>query len=266
MGADSNNSKTVTLITGASSGIGRELARKAIAEGHAVILNARRSDPLEELRKSAPDRVFVVAGDVSSNEVQSKLISTAEGLGKIDYLFNNAGFGYYGTLEGQAEENILNMINLNVTALILLTKRALPLLRKSDSGRILNVASVLGRMELPFLSVYCATKYAVVGFSKSLNLELAKTNITCTAICPTGVRTEFASTAAGKEVGSKADKMGEPVDRVVDSIWKERDVHHEVFYPTALAAGSVYLTKLTEPFVKTVLKNRVRKKGLDLLS
>jgi short-subunit dehydrogenase len=262
----SKTSSKVTIITGASSGIGKHLAQKAIREGHRLVLNARREDPLKTLQSVAPERVRYVVGDLSEKKTRQNMIKIANEFGAIDYLFNNAGFGYYGPLEGQTEENIESMISLNVTALIDMTRLSLPLLKKSEAGRILNLSSVLGRIELPFLSVYCATKHAVVGFSRALNLELAATNVTCTAICPSGVRTDFASVATNNSYGDKIDSFGEPVESIVDSIWQEKDVQHEVFYPSLRAAGSVYMTKATAPFVRTVIKNRVRKKGVDLIS
>lgn len=256
----------VTIITGASSGIGKHLALKAIKDGHQLILNARREPQLQSLQSLAPESVRYVVGDLTERKVRQNLIKIANEYGAIDYLFNNAGFGHYGPLEAQPDVSIESMIALNVTALIDMTKISLPLLKKAEAGRILNLASVLGRIELPFLSVYCATKHAVVGFSKAMNLELAQTRVTCTAICPTGVKTEFATVAAGEQMGDKADQMGEPVEQIVDAIWQEKDTQHDVFYPSMMAAGSVYLTKATGPFVRTVLKNRVRKKGVDLLS
>lgn len=259
------SSSKVTIITGASSGIGKFLALKAIQDGHRLILNARREEQMKTLQSSAPDRVRYVVGDLSEIKTRQNIIKIANEFGHIDYLINNAGFGYYGPLESQTDENIENMVSLNVTALIFLTKLALPLLKKSNAGRILNLASVLGRIELPFLSVYCATKRAVVGFSKALNLELAASKVTCTAICPTGVRTEFATVAAGDQMGSKADSFGEPVEQIVASIWDQKDIQHDVFYPSIKAASSVYLTKATAPFIRTVIKNRVRKKGVHLM-
>ncbi len=249
----------VVLITGASSGIGNLLARKAVAENYTVIINARRSEALNEIKLLAPERVITVIGDVTDKNVQTKLIEEVDRIGHLDYLFNNAGFGYYGQVEKQ--DNIAAVIDLNVTTLIEITRKCIPYLKTAAGGRIINVASVLGRIEIPFMSVYIATKYAVVGFTKALNLELANTTITATAMCPSGVRTEFSKVSGGGEYGRQTDQFAEEAEKVVNGIWKKKDLRVDVAYPTRIAWFTVFITKLLRPFIISVMKNMVRKKG-----
>lgn len=252
-----------TLITGASSGIGYRLAKLAIEEGHTVIVNARRADQLDLLKKIAPERVLIVAGDVTQKDVQQKLVGAAQSLGHIDYLVNNAGFGYFGALEKQT--NVPGMIDLNITALIELTRQCLPLLKRASRGRILNIASVLGRIELPFMAAYIASKYAVVGFTRGLNLELAGTAVTATAVCPSGVKTEFSDVAVGSDKAHKANRFAEPVERVTQNIWKKRDTCCEVLYPTWNAAFTARATMWTRPLSKMFMRGLVKRKGENLL-
>lgn len=255
--------KKVTLITGASAGIGNLLARKALQDGYHVIVNARRLDQLEDLRKIAPDRVTVVVGDLTDKSVRQNLINAATNLGRLDYLINNAGFGWYGLLE--AETDVEAMVALNVTALIEMTRLCIPILKKSDQGRILNIASVIGRIEIPFMVTYIATKFAVVGFSRALNIELANTNITVTAYCPAGVKTEFSRVAAGGENVRDTDKYAESAEKVVSSIWKQKDTTMDLIYPTFRAWITVTLTFIFKPFIVSVMRGIVRKKGISVL-
>lgn len=249
----------VIAITGASSGMGHLLAQKALAEGYFVIVNARRAEALAKIKNLSPERVKVVVGNIVDEAIQKQIVEEATRLGRLDYLVNNAGFGFVGRLE--TEVKTADMIQLNVTALIQLTQKCLPILKATKNARILNVASVLGTIVLPFMTTYCATKYAVVGFTKALNIELAGTGVSATAYCPSGVKTEFNAVAAGGEKGQRFDRMGEEADKVVSSIWKNRNTSADVYFPTWRAALTVRLTRLLGPFITQVLKTAVIKKG-----
>ncbi len=248
----------ITLITGASSGIGKELAHKALNAGHTVIINARRKERLEELQKISPERVVIVEGDITSSEVRAQTVLAIEKFGRLDYLFNNAGFGWYGRLEN--ESNVAEMVNLNVTALIEMSRLCIPYLKKSERGRILNISSVLGKIEIPFMSTYVATKFAVVGFTHALNMELAYTNISATVFCPSGVKTEFGTVAAGRVGARQTDQYAESTEKVVTSIWNSRDTYKVTVYPTFIAWLTVAMTGLLRPFIASVMKGIVRKK------
>lgn len=255
---------TVTLITGASSGIGYALAQYAIKEGHTVIINARRREPLDKLRELAPDRVRYIVGDLSEREVRLNLVKETETLGQLDYLFNNAGFGWYGFLENQT--NVEAMVSLNVTALIEMSRLCLPMLKKAKRGRIINIASALGLIEVPYMSSYVATKFAVVGFTRALNIELASTAITATVFCPSGVKTEFGQVALGAKGARRTDKYAESTDKVVAGIWRKKDTYDDLAYPTFLPWLTVFVTRLMRPFITTVLRQIVRKKGAKILN
>ncbi len=255
----------IVVLTGASSGIGKLISEFAIKEGYRVIVNARREDPLQELKTLANDRVSVVPGDLCERNVRDQILNEAQKYGKVDYLINNAGFGWFGRLQDQEYSNLKNMYDLNVMALSDLTRLCLPLLHKSENGRILNIASVLGTMEVPYMTSYIASKYAVVGFTKALNLELADSNVSATAFCPSGIATEFSKNSMNAQAAQKFDSLSESANKVAKKIWLARDKKGNIIYPTFLAclqARSVHVFHfIFTPFLRLFVK----RKGKDLL-
>jgi short-subunit dehydrogenase len=192
--------RPVALITGASGGIGLELARLCAKGGHDVILVARNRDKLDEIAKYLSGmysiRVEVISADLTDPEAPAAIMGEVERLGLgVDVLVNNAGFGDWG-LFGRAElKRQLDMIQVNITALTTLTRLALPRMVTQRGGRILNVASTAGFAPGPLMAVYYATKAYVVSFSEAISNELKGTGITVTALCPGPTRTNFAQEA-----------------------------------------------------------------------
>jgi uncharacterized protein len=192
--------RPVALITGASGGIGLELARLCAKGGHDVILVARRRDKLDEIAKYLTGmygvRVEVIAADLADPEAPQAILGQVEqrGLG-IDVLVNNAGFGDWG-LFGRADlKRQLDMVQVNIVALTVLTRLVLPRMVTQRRGRILNVASTAGFAPGPLMAVYYATKAYVISFSEAIGNELQGTGITVTALCPGPTRTAFAKEA-----------------------------------------------------------------------
>ena len=192
--------KNVALITGASSGIGKELARIHASKNGDLVLVARREEELLAL-KSELEQTYKVAVEVfvcdlmrphAANEVfefvQSKNI-------QVEVLMNNAGLGGYGNFNERELGKELDMIQLNVVALTELTHLILPQMVARKSGKILNTASTAGFMPGPLQSVYFATKAFVVSFSQGIAFELQDKGITVTALCPGPVKTGFESAA-----------------------------------------------------------------------
>ena len=192
------------LITGASSGIGRELAKLCAAGGFDVILAARRTERLEKLAAelSTAHRVAARAleADLSDPEVPGRLFDQLAGT-PIDLLVNNAGFGLRGPFAETDWEAERRMIEVNMTAPAHLTKLFLPPMLRRSSGRILNVASIAGFVPGPFLAMYYASKAFLVSFSHAVANEVKGSGVTVTVLCPGPTRTEFEE-AAGVE-GSK---------------------------------------------------------------
>ena len=186
-----NNSR-VWFITGASRGIGAEIAKAALAAGDRVAATAR--DPKSITDSFAPsDALFPVALDVTNEaSVAAAIARTIERFGRIDVLVNNAGYGVLGAIEETSGDEVRKVYETNVFGLLAVTRAALPQLRKQRSGHILNLSSVGGYSASGAgFGVYCSTKFAVEGLSESLAVELAPLGIKVTIIEPGYFRTEF---------------------------------------------------------------------------
>ena len=190
------------LVTGASSGIGRDIARVLSNKGYDLVIVARRVELLEELKSELKTNVEIVNLDISKRENCEKLFEEHK---DIDVLVNNAGFGIFGKFDGTDLDKELNMINTNIQAVHILTKLYLQEMKKKDSGRILNVASIAGFMVGPLMSAYYATKNYVVALSRGINKELKKdkSNVRVSVLCPGPVKTNF-NNVAGVKFGVKA--------------------------------------------------------------
>ena len=186
------------LITGGNSGIGKGIIKELMDRGvkdFAVI--GRKKESLENLRTEFMNANFItIQGDVSKTEDLDRALKTLnKEWGKLDILINNAGVVSAGKLQDISDEDIINQININLTGLILLTKKALPLLLKSNEGAIMNVSSGLGYIAMPFYSVYAATKAAVRHFSEAMRRELAGHPIHVMTLYPTATDTNMMKNA-----------------------------------------------------------------------
>jgi len=196
---------TYTLITGASSGIGYELAKVFAEQGHHLILTARSESKLQELKASVESQykvqAEVIPGDLSKPEGSQKLFQAIQNKGlSINILVNNAGFGDHGFFHESNLEKDKEMIQVNITSLIELTHLFLPSLLKARSGKIMNVASTAAFQPGPLMAVYYATKAFVLFFSEGLCEELKGTAVTVTALCPGPTQSGFQKVANLKDV------------------------------------------------------------------
>jgi hypothetical protein len=203
------SSQTV-LITGASGGIGYELAKLFARDRHDLVLVARSGDKLTQVAAELQAfgvSVKTVALDLSAPPAPKFLFEQLQrDEAAIDILINNAGFGVFGEFSQMAEEEILGQLQLNITALTELTRLFLPAMIARRSGRIMNVASVAGFQPGPLLAVYYATKAYVISFSEAIANELRDSGVTVTCFCPGATHTGFAR-RAGIE-GSRLFKLG----------------------------------------------------------
>ncbi len=189
------------LVTGASSGIGRELARQLAPRAGALVLVARRTERLEaladELRAKRADLpVHVEPCDLSdAAAVDALLARVEERAGAVDVLVNNAGLGDFGVFDLSDWPKVRAMIDLNVTALVYLTHRLVPAMVARRRGGILNVSSGFGLSFLPGFAAYVGTKHFVTSFTESLRLEVQPEGIVVTQVCPGPVATEFEENA-----------------------------------------------------------------------
>lgn len=187
------------LITGASSGLGRDMARYLASLNWDLILVARRTERLEELQRELKTSVEIISLDLGKEENCYKLYEMTKDK-EIDLLINNAGFGLFGLTTQTSLERELEMINLNVKTVHILTKLFLQDFYKKDKGRILNVASSAGFLAGPRLNTYYATKNYVLKFTLAIYEELRhqKSNVKISCLCPGPVATEFNKVAGGK--------------------------------------------------------------------
>lgn len=194
------------LITGASSGIGREFALQLAPFASNIIIVARRLDRLEALKSEICElypevNIFTYGVDLASDiNVAAFLKWLKESDLKVDFLINNAGVGDHGPFAEGNWDRINQMLSVNISALTKLTHSLLPDMLRNGEGAILNVSSVASLIPVPFLNVYSATKAYVTSFSEGLRAELSGTKISVTALCPGPVPTEF---------GKQATRLGE---------------------------------------------------------
>ncbi|HEY0297664.1 MAG TPA: SDR family oxidoreductase, partial [Arachidicoccus sp.] len=181
--------KTI-LITGASSGFGKEIAKLFQRKGWNVIATMR-SPEKEELLHTL-ENVLVTKLDVLDSEsIKSAVESGVQKFGKIDVLVNNAGYGLMGVFESAAKEQIKRQYEVNVFGLIDVTQAIIPIMRKNESGTIINISSFGGVVAIPFGSLYNSSKFAVEGLSESLSHELSSFNIAVKIVEPGSVGTNF---------------------------------------------------------------------------
>jgi len=206
----------VALITGASAGIGRASARALANAGARLVLTARRKPRLDELKKEAEaagTEAVIVTGDARSEATAVKTVKAAlKAFGRIDILINNAGAGNYKNLVHTSAAEYDELMDTNVRSTFLFTRHTVPVMLKQKSGTILMISSMAGVYGFGGEAVYCMTKFAQVGFAQALDRELRESGIKVGAICPGGVKTEFALGKGRTEKSVKTSRMLEPED------------------------------------------------------
>ncbi len=204
------------VITGASSGLGAEFARQLAPQATTLVLVARRAEALEAVKASlathSKARVLCCVADLATDAGRDAVIAFVDAHNvKPNLLINNAGLGDYGTFVSSSLEKTRTQIDLNITALTLLTHAMLPKLQRP--GGIVNISSLASRLPMPELAVYAASKSYVTSFSEALAIELAPSNITVTCVCPGPTPTNFSS-AARREDGTDTNREGQSLLRI----------------------------------------------------
>src|ERR1700744_5898131 len=193
------------LITGVSSGFGRALAEAALADGHLVagtVRNDADRQKFEALGKNAHPVIL----DVTDTAAISPTVAGIEkGIGAIDVLVNNAGYGHEGILEESSIDELRRQFEVNVFGALAMIQAVLPFMRARRAGQILNITSMGGIMTLPGLSYYHGSKFALEGISESLGKEVKDLGIRVTAVEPGGFRTDWAGRSMGRPEGARAD-------------------------------------------------------------
>jgi NAD(P)-dependent dehydrogenase (short-subunit alcohol dehydrogenase family) len=187
----------VWLITGCSTGVGRELAKYVLELGYPTVVTSRNPDDVKDIVAGFEDISLVLPLDVTNPEQVKEVVKkTKERFGRIDVLVNNAGIGYFGAIEESEDEAVRKMFEINFFGLAKMTQEILPVMRAQKSGHIINIASIGGLVGFPAVGFYNATKFAVDGFSESLSKETAPLGIKVTIVAPSGFRTDWAGRSA----------------------------------------------------------------------
>ena len=210
----------VAVISGSTSGIGLALARAVAARGGDVVLNGL-GDPAEiertraELEASSTGRVRYHAANMLHGEEIADMVAFAEReFGRLDILVNNAGIQHVEAVENFPAEKWEQIIGINLSSTFYATRAAIPIMKAQGRGRIVNVASAHGLVASPYKSAYVAAKHGVIGFTKTVALELARDNITCNAICPGFVETPIVE----KQIDDQARTRGLSKEQVLTDV------------------------------------------------
>ncbi len=189
--------KKVWLITGCSTGFGRELATYVLAQGYSAGVAARNTDDVQDIVAGHEEQAIALQLDVTKPEqITAAVQQMRDKFGRIDVLVNNAGIGYFGAVEESEEAAVRNMFEINFFGLAKMTQEVLPVMRAQRSGHVVNVASIGGLVGFPAVGFYNATKFAVDGLSESLAKETAHLGIKVTIVAPSGFRTDWAGRSA----------------------------------------------------------------------
>lgn len=185
--------KPVWFVTGCSTGFGRELVKQLLAANYKVVITARSIEKIQDLAVGHEENSLVLALDVTQkDQVQAAVAAAEQAFGSIDVLVNNAGFGYFSSVEEGEDAKIRAQFETNVFGLIQITQAVLPGMRKRKKGHIVNLSSIGGLRSFPALGFYHATKYAVEGLSEALSIETAPLGIKVTLVEPGPFRTDWA--------------------------------------------------------------------------
>jgi short-subunit dehydrogenase len=256
------------LLTGATGGIGELIALNLAKKGAILALVGRNHAKLTALQANihaGGGKAHIIHADLNETGTSQKVAAQAkQQLDEIDILINNAGVLDFIELQDQSDDRIAEMINTNVTALIQLTRAVLPNFQNKNQGHFVFIGSVFGSLGFPHFATYCATKFAVHGFSQALRRELVDTKIGVTYIAPRGIKTPMndANTVAmWAKTGNKMDDAETVASIVVNALEKEKQ---EVFIgqpqaffawlngvlPKAVNLGLKKQTALAAPFLK----------------
>jgi NAD(P)-dependent dehydrogenase (short-subunit alcohol dehydrogenase family) len=221
------------VVTGATSGIGYETARAFAAAGANLVVAGRRQERLEELGgaiTAAGGRALAVKTDVSEFAQVERLVKQAiDRFGKLDVIVNNAGVGLAAAFTEMSLEEFRRLMDVNFWGVVHGCRAVVPAMQKQGRGTIINVASILGKRGMPFNTAYCASKFAVVGFSEALRTELAAANIAVSTICPGAVESEIWESAGNRLTSQIPDFPKYPASQLAqvivnDARWPQPEI------------------------------------------
>jgi NAD(P)-dependent dehydrogenase (short-subunit alcohol dehydrogenase family) len=251
------------LITGCSTGFGREIARAALQAGHSVVVTARRADAVRDLVAEFGDRAVAVALDVTdASQIAAAVSAAADAFGGIDVLVNNAGHGYLSSVEEGEDIEVRKLFDVNYFGAVNMIKAVLPAMRRRGSGHIINISSMTGLVANPPNAYYSSTKFALEAVTEALATEVRPLGIKVTAIEPGAFRTDWA-TRSMKESSSPIADYADVAARK-DLIKQFAD--HLPGDPKKVAEAVLMVTTLNEPPLRLLLGRDVLKAMRDKIS
>jgi NAD(P)-dependent dehydrogenase (short-subunit alcohol dehydrogenase family) len=260
----------VWLITGCSTGFGREIARSVLARGYRAVVTARDVSQIDDLADGTNGRALILPLDVTVPEqIATAVAAGEEAFDSIDVLVNNAGIGYFGALEESEDDEVRRMFEINFWGLANMTRAVLPGMRRRRRGHIVNLSSMGGVRGVQGVGYYCATKFAVEGFSEALHQEVGPLGIKVLLVEPSGFRTDWAGRSANEAkqtiedyaptAGARRDQIraisgkqpGDPVraaKAIIDAVEEPTAPFRLLLGKTALAAGRDKIEALQHDF------------------
>ncbi|OBH11381.1 oxidoreductase [Mycobacterium sp. E3247] len=251
------------LITGCSTGFGREIARAALEAGHDAMVTARRAEAVRDVVDEFGDRAVAVALDVTDPEQIAAAVSAAEAaFGGVDVLVNNAGHGYLSAVEEGEDAEVRKLFEVNYFGAVNMIKAVLPAMRARGSGHIINMSSMTGLVANPPNAYYSSTKFALEAITEALAAEVRPLGIKVTAIEPGAFRTDWA-TRSMKETGTP---IADYVDVAARKDLIKQFADHLPGDPKKVAAAVLMVTTLEEPPLRLLLGRDVLKAMRDKLA
>jgi NAD(P)-dependent dehydrogenase (short-subunit alcohol dehydrogenase family) len=240
----------IWFVTGASRGMGAQIAAAVLEAGHSVVATARRKESLAALPQD--ENVVCLALDVTDKEqARSAAREAIDRFGRVDVLVNNAGYGLLGAVEETSRNEAKAVFNTNVFGLLNVTRAILPYMRKQGSGHIINMSSLGGYQASPGWGVYGSTKFAVEGITEALYAELKPLGIHATVVEPGFFRTDFMDASSLARTAIQIDDYKGTVGQT--RLFAEENSHQQPGDPAKLAAALLRLSELTEPPVRLQL-------------
>jgi len=215
------SNKTV-LLTGATGGIGSEIAKLLVDEGATLILIGREEARLQSLWHSLAGRHHLIQADISTAAGRKEILNYCQQLEQdVDIVINNAGIGQFSLFDELDEDALASIININLTSTMLLTQTLLPSLLAQPRAQVINIGSILGSIGLPGSTVYCASKFGLRGFSEALRRELLDTSVSVRYFAPRATKTDMNNdqvVALNEELGTKMDSASYVAKQLVSFI------------------------------------------------
>jgi NAD(P)-dependent dehydrogenase (short-subunit alcohol dehydrogenase family) len=251
------------LVTGCSTGFGREIARAALESGHNVVVTARRADAVRDLADEFGDQALAVELDVTDHEQIAAAVAAAdEAFGGVDVLVNNAGHGYLSAVEEGEDAEVRKLFNVNYFGAVDMIKAVLPAMRARGSGHIINISSMTGLVANPPNAYYSSTKFALEAVTEALATEVRPLGIKVTAIEPGAFRTDWATRSMKESERPIADYADVAARK--DLIKQFAD--HLPGDPKKVAEAVLMVTKLDEPPLRLLLGRDVLKAMRDKIA